>query len=241
MAMTSARFTQEESHVRLLAGFVELLLAQEPRSVLDVGCGSGGLMRACVARGLAVTGVDRRGDRFDRLEALAAEGLDVFAGSAYELPFEDGAFDWVTLRHVPHHLERPADALAEALRVAATGVLVGEPSFDQAVPAQAAGLALDVWEKRQHRRGGMFHDEVFPEAGLRALLPGGGAGLAVQAVTIPPIGARSVSDFVAGARELLAGLPEDAAEAAALDALVERLQRDGLEWNGTVCLVARKR
>ena len=100
--MTRTDFTQEESHQGLLEGFVELLLAQEPRSVLDVGCGGGGLMRACLARGLAVTGIDRRGERFDRLEALAAEGLDVHAGSAYDLPFEGGAFDWVTLRHVPH-------------------------------------------------------------------------------------------------------------------------------------------
>lgn len=223
----------------LLAGFVELLLAQGPRSVLDVGCGSGGLLQACAARGLTVSGVDRRGDRFDRLEALAAEGFDVHAGSAYDLPFADGAFDWVTLRHVPHHLERPADAFAEALRVAATGVLIGEPSFDEGVPEQAAGLALDVWEKRQHRRGGMFHDEVYPEAALRALLPAG--ALDVEAVNIPSVGPRSVEDFVEGARELLAGLPTDAAEAAGLDALTAQLERDGLAWNGTVCLVVRKR
>ena len=188
-----------------------------------------------------MAGVDRRGDRFDRLKALTAEGLDVFAGSAYELPFEDGAFDWVTLRHIPHHLERPADALAEALRVAAIGVIVGEPSFDAAVAAQVAGLALDVWEKRQHRRGGMFHDEVYPAAALRALLPAGGAGLEIQAVTIPSVGARSVPDFLDGARELLAELPADAEEDAALAALAQQLERDGLEWNGTVCLVVRKR
>lgn len=238
--MTQTTFTQEESHAALLAGFVELLFCQGPRSVLDVGCGGGGLMRACAARGLAVAGVDRRGDRFDRLEALVAEGFDVFAGSAYELPFAEGAFDWVTLRHVPHHLERPAAAIAEALRVAASGVLVGEPCFDEGVPDQAAGLALDVWEKRQHRRGGMFHDEVYPEARLRALLPAGGVGLDVEVVTIPPVGPRSVADFLAGAREQLAELPEDPAETAALDALAAQLERDGLAWNGTVCLVARK-
>ena len=239
-AMSPTEITQEESHVGLLAGFVELLLDQSPRTVLDVGCGSGGLLRACAERGLVVAGVDRPGDRFDRLEALAGEGFAVHAGSAYDLPFADGAFDWVTLRHVPHHLERPAEAIAEALRVAGTGLLVGEPCFDERVPGQAAAHALDVWEKRQHRRGGMYHDEVHTEAALRAMLRDGLGPVQVDAVTIPPVGMRSVPSFLESARALLARLPEDATEAAALDALVEQLERDGLAWNGTVCVLVRK-
>src|SRR4029078_635857 len=42
-------------------------------------------------------------------------------GSAYELPFDDGGFDVAQLRGVLHHVERPVDALREALRVAPGG------------------------------------------------------------------------------------------------------------------------
>ncbi|MDF1799333.1 MAG: class I SAM-dependent methyltransferase, partial [Planctomycetota bacterium] len=158
-----------ENHLWLMGEFVELLARQAPETVLDVGCGSGGLLRACAARGIAATGIDQAGPR---LEALAADGFDVREGSAYELTLEDGAVDWVTMRHVPHHLEDPGRALAEALRVAKTGLLVAEPHFDVSVPSQRAALALDIWEKRQHRRGGMHHAEVFDLGGLLALLPG---------------------------------------------------------------------
>ncbi len=234
--MPRPEITQEQSHVGLMAGFVELLLRQAPRSVLDVGCGSGGLMRACVERGLTVAGIDRSGERLD---ALAADGLDVHPGSAYELPFADGAFDWVTLRHVPHHLERPAEALAEAVRVAASGVIIAEPWFDEDSAPGRAGLALDVWEKRQHRRRGMYHAEVYPADALLAMLPTDAARAGAEAHVIPPVGTRSIPAFLDVARTLLARLSEDDDEAAGLDSLAVQFERDGLEWNGTVCLVVR--
>ncbi len=56
---------------------------------------------------------------------------------------------------------------------------------------------------------------------------------------IPPAGTRSIPAFLDDARALLARLPEDADEAAGLETLAAQLERAGLEWNGTVCLVVR--
>lgn len=236
MSHTPATVPASDNHVWLVGEFVELLARQAPASVLDVGCGSGGLLRACAERGISATGIDQAGPR---LESLAAEGFDVREGSAYELPLEDGAVDWVSMRHVPHHLEDPGRALAEALRVAKTGLLVAEPHFDASVPSQRAAIALDIWEKRQHRRGGMYHAEVIELGGLLELLPT--VGLTVDAHRHQRLRARDLAEFEADAAEYVTDLPGDHAERAALEALLATLRDTDLTWNGSLCLVVRHR
>ena len=108
MSMHAEECSAQDNRDWLLGHFATLLHAQEPRSVLDVGCGNGLLMKACLERGVATTGIDLPGPGLD---ALGADGLDVREGTAAALPFEDGSVDWVTLRHVPHHLEQPATEL----------------------------------------------------------------------------------------------------------------------------------
>jgi SAM-dependent methyltransferase len=81
-------------------------------SVLDVGCGSGGLQhvlgRAC---GLYV-GLDQM------------ENPGVLVGDAHGLPFQDGTFDVVASKQALPHFVDPALALAEMMRVARRGVIV---------------------------------------------------------------------------------------------------------------------
>ncbi|MCB9904395.1 MAG: class I SAM-dependent methyltransferase [Planctomycetes bacterium] len=230
--------TAEENHAWSLEQFVASLLREAPNSVLDVGCGAGGLMKQVADRGVPVVGVDQAGPK---LEALQAEGADARGGSAYELPFDDGAFDWVTLRHVPHHLERPARAIAEAVRVCRTGVLIAEPAFDPSLPSQRTALQLDRWEKRMDRRGGMYHAEVHELGELVAMLPElPGVELELESQRFLRLRARSTADFAADARRRVAELAPDDAERDALDALLEDCARDGLSWNGSICLVVRR-
>lgn len=225
----------QENHEWLLGQFLELLLAQNPASVLDVGCGAGGLLKRCLARGVPATGIDRPGERLD---ALMAEGLDVREGSAYDLGVQEGSVDWILMRHIPHHLEDPARAFAEALRVAARGVLIAEPCFDESLPCQLSAVALDVWEKAQHRRRGMVHDEVLDLGALLAALPADFAAThRVQVHLHHRLRSRSVEAFAASARELLTDLPDAGAEERRLEQLLERLHRDGLSWNGSRCLL----
>ena len=223
-----------EHHAWLRERFTETLLAQNPVSVLDVGAGSGELLRALGARGVEACGLDRASPRLEQLER---EGLCVLAGSAEELPFERDAFDWVTLRHVPHHLARPEVGLAEAVRVARRGVLLAEPSFDDSLPSQRAARLLDVWEKRQHRRRGRIHAEVFDLPGLLDLLPEfAGAKSRLEVHSHLRLRARSIDTFREEALALVQDLPGAHRERDDLADLLEHLERCGLSWNGSLIL-----
>jgi SAM-dependent methyltransferase len=223
------------NHLWLLQHFVDLLESFKPQSVLDVGCGAGGLLKACSAAGITVQGLDQGSPRLD---ALVAEGFDVIEGSAYELPLEADSVDWVTLRHVPHHLDKPELALAEALRVSRCGVLCAEPCFDESLACQRSAVALDVWEKQQHRREGMYHAEVLSLGELLALLPQSAANsIKVQVHTHFHPRGRDVTAFEVIARQLVESLPAEHEHQVALNQLLPELHRTGLSWNGSMCLV----
>ncbi len=229
----------QENHEWLLERFLDLLVRAEPASVLDVGCGSGKLMKRCLERGIQTSGIDQGSPT---LEALKQEGLDVRVGSAYELPLQDRSVDWVLLRHVPHHLADPNRAFAEALRVARKGVLIAEPCFDGSLACQRSAVALDVWEKAQHRRGGMIHDEVIDLGGLLAALPAGYQDAFEAEVHIHRrLRSRSVEAFQSTALGLLEDLQNPDAERRTLELLLQRLRRDGLSWNGSMCLMLTRR
>jgi SAM-dependent methyltransferase len=98
------------------------------RSVLDVGCGTGNLLRATGKRhrGVELTGVDpdlkmlARAERKMRRAGLKAQ-LD--RGFAQELAFPDESFDVVFSSLMLHHLDTPSkdEMLAEARRVLRPG------------------------------------------------------------------------------------------------------------------------
>jgi len=234
-----SKCSAEENHRWLLAEFAGLLVERAPESLLDVGCGTGLLLAKCREAGIAVCGLDQAGLKLD---ALREAGFEVSEGSAYQLPFADRSVDWVCMRHVPHHLEDPARALAEAQRVARTGVLVAEPYFEPSVGSQRGAIALDRFEKRQHRRRGMFHAEVLDLGALLSFLPPGyERDFEVFVQHHLRLRARSVRDFATAAAELLEALPAEHPEHEALAELLRELERLGLSWNGSLCLTLLRR
>jgi len=100
--------------------------------VLDVGCGTGGLLRFMKSQGARVTGAEC--NPLQRAAAMAEAGMsdiEVVDAVGQDLPFEDGSFDLVvylfSLHHVP--LSDQGNALREAARVLAPGgmLYVAEP------------------------------------------------------------------------------------------------------------------
>lgn len=88
--------------------------------ILDVGCGSGGLVRFMTREGARVTGLDNSENQLTRANAAVSAGdEDYVSGVGQDLPFEDGTFDAVvffnSLHHVPTSVQ--AAALREALRI----------------------------------------------------------------------------------------------------------------------------
>ncbi len=103
-------------------------------SVLDVGCGSGELLKiiANYARGsrrrAELTGLDLNPISAAATHAVSLELPEVktVRGTAFELPFEDGTFDYAISSLFFHHLtyQQIPLALGEMSRVARRGIFV---------------------------------------------------------------------------------------------------------------------
>jgi SAM-dependent methyltransferase len=101
------------------------LLADFPDCInlLDIGCGTGHFTRWFAARGLTAAGLDL--SRPMLAEAVKRNGQVYVRGDALKLPFQDGSFDLVSAITILEFLPDPACALAEAIRVARRGILLG--------------------------------------------------------------------------------------------------------------------
>jgi ubiquinone/menaquinone biosynthesis C-methylase UbiE len=104
-----------------------LLPAGAPARILDVGCGDGSLARDLSERtGAAVTMADLSWRRVERARGRHPAGAAAQA-SIYALPWPERSFELVVCTDLLEHLDDPAAAMAELLRVSARHVLVSVP------------------------------------------------------------------------------------------------------------------
>ena len=94
-----------------------------PGSMLELGCGTGHFTRWLSDEGLAAVGLDLSAAML--AEAQALDGFPLVRADARRLPFADSAYDLTALITTLEFLERPGEALVEALRVTRQGVIVG--------------------------------------------------------------------------------------------------------------------
>jgi Rnl2 family RNA ligase len=111
----------------------------DPQSLLDIGSGRGAFLWPLIAQfeHLPVTAVDRLAHRVADIEAVHAGGIArvrAHAADVTALPFADASFDIVTILEVLEHLEEPAAAARETLRVASRYVLASVPSHEDDNP-----------------------------------------------------------------------------------------------------------
>jgi ubiquinone/menaquinone biosynthesis C-methylase UbiE len=102
---------------RLLSGF------PAARSILEVGCGTGHFTRWFNDQGLQAVGLDLSRSMLEEAKRLKSPAC--LQANALMLPFFVGAFDLVALITTLEFLPDPVQALAEALRVARQGLLLG--------------------------------------------------------------------------------------------------------------------
>jgi ubiquinone/menaquinone biosynthesis C-methylase UbiE/DNA-binding transcriptional ArsR family regulator len=92
---------------------------------LDIGTGTGRLVEMIAPQTRRSVGIDLSHDMLAVARANLGRGshrhVQVRPGDVYALPFEDKAFDLVTVHQVLHYLEEPARAVAEAARVLKPG------------------------------------------------------------------------------------------------------------------------
>lgn len=127
--------------------------------VLDACCGTGDLALACARAGGRVTGLDFSERMLERARRKGPE-LEWVQGDLLALPFEDGAFDAVTVGFGVRNVEDVALAFRELRRVL-------EPGGRLAV--------LEITRPRGFLRHfyGLWFDRVVPLLGR--VLPGGAA------------------------------------------------------------------
>lgn len=115
----------------LAAGFAAFLRVAPGQRALDVGCGPGALVTELVRRlgADAVAAVDPS-PTFVEAARARFPGVDVRAGSAEDLPFDDDAFDVVGAQLVVHFMADPTRGIAEMARVARPGGVVGATVWD---------------------------------------------------------------------------------------------------------------
>lgn len=112
-----ADFAERALLARLLAPFATA------QSALEVGCGTGHFTRWLADRLPHVVGLDRAGAMLAEAHRLHPR-LPLLQSDAHHLPIRSRAVDLCVFVITLEFVERPGEALAEAIRVARRGVLV---------------------------------------------------------------------------------------------------------------------
>ena len=97
-----------------------MVVAAEPRDVLEIGCGTGAFAARLVDAlpQVAVVALDQS-ERF--VELTTSRGVDARLGDVHDLPFDDGSFDCVAALWMLYHVADLHRGLAEVRRVLRPG------------------------------------------------------------------------------------------------------------------------
>jgi len=169
----------------LVARDLALIRSLRPtRPVLDVGCGNGAFVRACLESGIDGVGVEA----FDASARVASRaGVGVLQAAGEALPVMSGSFDIIRLKEVLEHVQRPLALASEVRRVLRPG-----GTFLCYVPSQWSQLypfPANFYDDYTHVR-------AFSRVGLQRLLEDAGfSWIEIEGYTPPlrtwqrPIGA----------------------------------------------------
>jgi ArsR family transcriptional regulator len=148
--------------------------------LLDIGTGTGRVLELLAPRIERGVGVDRSHEKLSIARAKLERGgnshCQVRHGDLFNLPFEPGSFDLVTIHQVLHYLDDPGAAVSEAARMLSPG---GRLLIVDFAPHELEFLR----EEQAHRRLGFATEQVgrwIAEAGLmlaeqcELARPGGG-------------------------------------------------------------------
>lgn len=147
--------------------------------VLEIGCGTGLLLKRLSDHDGDVVGVDLSPGM---LEHARARGLDVHESGANELPFEDASFDLAFSFKVLPHVREIEGALAECSRVLKPG---GTAILEFYNPTSVRGLRKAV--VRDRISGTTREDEVFTRFDTLS-----GAKNMMAAAGLQPIGHKGI-------------------------------------------------
>jgi ArsR family transcriptional regulator len=150
------------------AAIIEAMEEKPFRSVLDLGTGTGQILRLVAPRAQRAVGVDASHAMLSvaraNMQAAGLANVDLRQGDVYALSLPRGSFDLVVLHQVLHYLDDPQRAVTEAARMVA-------PSGRLLVVDFAAHQVEQLRESSGHRRLGFTHEQIagwMRTAGLEA-------------------------------------------------------------------------
>jgi len=120
------------------------------KRVIDIGCGDGTYSIELYDRGRpsSMYALDPAAKAVEIARRKAGTRQITFeVASAYDIPCDDNSFEIAHLRGVLHHMDRPFDAISEALRVAPTMIMLEPNGYNM-------GLKLIEKASRYHREHG---------------------------------------------------------------------------------------
>jgi ubiquinone/menaquinone biosynthesis C-methylase UbiE len=113
-------------------------------TILEVGCGTGHFTRWFSEQGLQAVGLDLSSPML--VEAVRLGSPPCVRGDALALPFPSKAYDLVAIITTLEFLPDPARALAEALRIARRGLVLGVLNRRSLVGRRLKNEGGPVWD-----------------------------------------------------------------------------------------------
>jgi methionine biosynthesis protein MetW len=98
--------------------YLSIILTKARGKVLDIGCGSGNLLKDLQRRNCEVYGVEINPRD---VTICKKKGFNVFCGNLRDAQFQTNFFDVIILWHVLEHLDSPKEILQEAFRILRPG------------------------------------------------------------------------------------------------------------------------
>ena len=143
------------------------LVADQPiDTLLDIGTGTGRMLRVLGDRAREAIGIDRSRDMLAIARANLSDAVhgncSVRQGDMYDLPFDAPDFDMIVLHMVLHFADRPQDVIGEAARVLRPGGCFAVVDF---APHDLEALR----DEHAHHRLGFRSEEIAAWAGQHGL------------------------------------------------------------------------
>jgi ubiquinone/menaquinone biosynthesis C-methylase UbiE len=174
------RYTQQAKWTRDLRAYLfDKAGLHEARHVLEVGCGTGAVLRETVTPA-SLHGLDLDPDALAECRIHAPTALLTHA-DALSLPYSSDSFDTVYCHFLLLWVKDPLQALVEMKRVTKTGghiIAFAEPDYAKRIDQPAELVQLGIWQTKSLKQQGADPGlgaqlaELFFQAGIRILETG---------------------------------------------------------------------
>lgn len=119
---------------RIYEEVINKILEEQPKSLLDLGCGNGNILSTLCDRKIEckLSGVDLSSEMIKEANKRLNQEVTLKVGDAEHIPWEDQTFDCVLCSMSFHHYIRPEQVLCEIKRVLKPNGLfiLGDPTLE---------------------------------------------------------------------------------------------------------------